>query len=209
MIKWRRCVRSWKNYLRFEYFARTVKITEKDVKKEYDKNIKLIKSEEKDENEISVKLMFYKMKSEAEAAIKEYKSNPSKFGADFKARSESKDIVVDLQFVKRQEVYELFWDVIKKCSPGTCVARTIQIKGSSYGFNGNNFATVLVGDRRSYHLPIFKEVIQIYSREAELIKAVSICDQLLLNSIISIDDKQYKEKPEEIRHKLLYEIIER
>ena len=82
-----------------------------------------------------------------------------------------------------------FGDVIKKCSPGTCVAPPIQIKGSFYGFDGNNFAIVHVGDRRSYHLLIFKEVSQMFSEEVGKIHAVYLCDKLLLNNIISIYDK--------------------
>ena len=45
-----------------------------------------------------------------------------------------------------------FGDVIKKCSPGTCVAPPIQIKGSFYGFDRNNFAIVHVGDSRVYEM---------------------------------------------------------
>ena len=115
-----------KLYLRLEYFKRNVKTTKKDIRKEYDKNIKMIKPEY--ENEISVKLMFNKTKSEAEASVKEYKYkyNPNKFGTDFKARKESKDRVIDLQYLKRQEVHEPFWRCDKEmlswdmcCTPNT------------------------------------------------------------------------------------------
>ena len=197
-----------KQHLRNAYFARTVKITEKDARKEYDKYIKMIKPEEKDDNEISVKLMFYKTKSEAEAAIKEYKSNPKKFGTDFKTRNESKDRAIDLNYVKRQDVPGPFWDVIKKCSTGTCAAQPIQIDGAPYGFEGNNFAIIHVGDRRPIQLPTFKETSQMFRKVAEKMQAIAICDELLLNNIESIDGKQYKSLPEEMRHKLLIAIIQ-
>ena len=202
------CDKVEKQHLRNAYFAKTVKITEEDAKKEYDKWITMIKPEEKDDNEISVKLMFYKTKSEAEAAIKEYKSNPKKFGSDFKARNESKDRAVDLNYVKRQDVPEPFWDVIKKCSTGTRAAQPVQIEGAPYGFDGNNFAIVHVGDRRPIRLPTFKETSQMFRKLAEKMQAVAICDELLLNNVVSIDGKQYKALSEEIRNKLLIIIIQ-
>lgn len=195
-------------HLRNAYFAKTVKITESDAKKEYNKYIKMMKPEDKDDNEISVKLMFYKTAKEAEAAIKEYKGKPKKFSEDFKTRITAKDKALDLGYIKRQEVPEQIWDVIKKCTPGTCVAQVMQIEGATYGFDGNNFAIAHIGDRRPIKLPTFQETSQMFRKVAEKMQAIAICDELLLNNIVSIDGKPYKSLPEEMRHKLLIAIIQ-
>lgn len=202
------CKEVEKQHLRNAYFAKTVKITDADAKKEYNKYIKMLKPEEKDDNEISVKLMFYKTEKEAEAAIKEYKGKPKKFTEDFKTRSTAKDKALDLGYIKRQEVPQQLWDVIKKCTPGTCVDKVMQMDGSAYGFDGNNFAIAHIGDRRPIKLPTFQETAQMFRKVAEKMQAISICDELLLKNVTSIDGKSYKSIPEEMRHKLLIAVIQ-
>ena len=135
-----------KQHLRNAYFAKTVKITKKDAEKEYNKYIKMIKPEEGDDIEISVKLMFYKTEKEAEAAIKEYAKNQTKFGNDFKARSESKDRAILLNYVKRQEVSDELWKAIKTCRAGTIATKSIKVDGKTYGFDGNNFVVAYADD---------------------------------------------------------------
>ena len=194
--------------IRNAYFAKTVKITDADAKKEYNKYIKMMKPEDKDDNEISVKLMFYKTEKEAEAALKEYKGKPKKFTEDFKKRSESKDKALDLGYIKRQEVPQQLWDVIKKCTPGTCVNKVMQMDGSAYGFDGSNFSIAHIGDRRPIKLPTFQETAPMFRKVAEKMQAISICDELLLKNVTSIDGKSYKSIPEEMRHKLLIAVIQ-
>ena len=197
-----------KQHLRNAYFAKTVKITKKDAEKEYNKYIKMIKPEEGDDIEISVKLMFYKTEKEAEAAIKEYAKNQTKFGNDFKARSESKDRAILLNYVKRQEVSDELWKAIKTCRAGTIATKSIKVDGKTYGFDGNNFVVAYVGDRRPIQLPTFEQTAQTFKTVAEKMQAIAICDELLLNNVVSIDGKQYKALPEEVRHKLLITIIQ-
>ena len=197
-----------KQHLRNAYFAKTVRITESDAKKEYNKYIKMIKPEEKDDNEISVKLMFYKSKTDAEAAIKEYKSKPQKLKEDLKARIADKKNAIDAGYIKRQDVPQELWNVIKKCTTGTCVPQALQIDGTLYGFEGNNFAIAYIGDRRPIKLPTFQETSQMFRKVAEKMQAIAICDELLLNNVTSIGGKSYKSLPEEMRHKLLVAIIQ-
>lgn len=193
-----------KQHLRNAYFAKTVKITNADAKKEYDKYIKMIKPEDKDDNEVSTKLIFYKTEQEAESAIKEYTSQPKKFTEDFK----SKDNAVDLGYVKRQEAPQILWDGIKKVVSGTCASQVINLDGAPYGCEGSNFAVAHISDRRPIKLPTFQETAQMFRKIAEKMQAVAICDELLMKNITSIDGKTYKQIPEEMRHKLLIAVIQ-
>lgn len=197
-----------KQHLRNAYLAKNVKITEALIRTLYDQQKKKMKAELKDDNEISLKLMFYKSAKEAEAAIKNYRSNPKKFNDDFAAQSKKRENVLDVGYVKRQDVPQEIWDVIKKCTPGTCVNTALTLEGSLYGFSGHNFAIAWVSDRRHIQFPALKEVKGVFRKLAEKMQAVSKCDELMAEYIISIDGKQYSKIPAELRNKLLMAIIQ-
>ena len=204
----RLCKKVEQQHLRNAYFAKTVKIRESDAKKEYDKYIKMIKPAEKDDNEISLKLMFYKTAKDAEAAIKLYKGKPKKFNEDFAARVKKKENALNVGYVKRQEVPGDIWNVIKKCTPGTCVNQVMQLDGGVYGFKGYNFAVAYIGDRRPIKLPTFQETKAMFKKVAEKMQAIAICDELFKKNVVSIEGKKYLEIPEEFRQKLLIAIIQ-
>ncbi len=202
------CEQIEKQHLRNAYFANTVKITESDAKKEYNKYIKMMKPEDKDDNEISVKLLFYKTEKETETAIKEYKGKPKQFNEDFKTKLASNKDAIDLGYVKRQEVPQEVWKIIKTSTPGTCINKVLQIDGAAYGFEGKNFAVAYIGDRRPIKLPTFQETAPMFRKVAEKMQAIAICDKLLLDNVIRIDGKTYKSLQEEMRHKLLVIVIQ-
>lgn len=202
------CERIAKQHLRNAYFAKNVRITEADAKKEYNKYIKMMKPEDKDDNEISVKLVFYKTPEEAKKAIQECKTKPQEFKKQLNDKIGKKDRALDIGYVQRKDVPYEMWNVIKLCKPGTCVAQALPIDGDTYGFKDSKFAVAYIGDRRTIKLPTFQEKAYEFRKVAEKMQAIALCDNLLLEKVKSIGSKQYKLIPEEMRHKLLMVIIQ-
>ena len=202
------CKKVKEQHLRNAYFAKKIKVTEKDAEKEYNNYIKMISPDEKDNNQISVKLVFFKTQKEAEEAIKKYQGQTKKFNEYFDSKAAKKDNVLDLGYVRRQEVPAEIWDVIKKCGKGTIVESPLRLEGAVYGFKGNNFAIARVGDRKPIELPKFKDTKPMFTKIAEKMKAIAMCQKLFSENVISIDGKPYKSIPEDMSNKLLIAVIQ-
>ena len=199
-----------KQQLRRAYFNKTVKITENDARKEFNKYTKMMKESIKDDQEISVKMMLFKTRAEADKKLSSYKEDSKKFSDDFDAAIKNSKPAIDLGYIRKSNPdagIRTIWEAVKTAGGSTCYGKVINLKGETFGFSGSDFAIVRVGERRPIQLPKFEETSQFFRKVAEKIQAVAIIDKLMEQQVKIIGDIPFsKIKPEE-RNKILVSII--
>lgn len=199
-----------KQQLRRAYFNKTVKITENDARKEFNKYTKMMKESIKDDQEISVKMMLFKTRAEADKKLSSYKEDGKKFSDDFDAAIKNSKPAIDLGYIRKSNPdagIRTIWEAVKTAGGSTCYGKVINLKGETFGFSGSDFAIVRVGERRPIQLPKFEETSQFFRKVAEKIQAVAIIDKLMEQQVKIIGDIPFsKIKPEE-RNKILVSII--
>ena len=196
--------------LRRAYFNKTVKITENDARKEYNKYMQMMKDSIKDDQEISVKMMFFKTRSEADKKLASYKTNTKKFNEDYENSIKNSKPAIDLGYIRKnnpEPTIGTIWEAVKKSGGSTCCDKVIPIKGEKFGFNGFDFAIARVGDRRPIQLPKFEDTSQFFRKVAEKIQAVAIVDKLMEQQVKTIGDIPFEQIKAEDRNKILVSII--
>lgn len=195
--------------LRRAYFNKTVKITETDARKEFNKYLETIKPDAKDDQEISVRLMFYSTENEAKTSLKKYQGTPKSFSKDFEEAAKNKK-AIDLGYIRKvQSISPIspIWESVKTAAPAACCKQVIKVNGEAFGFPNKNFAVAYIGDRRQIKLPTFEETQSFFRKVAEKMQAIAIVEKLMKQEIASIDNVPMNSiKPEEL-NKLLINII--
>ena len=196
-----------KQQLRRAYFNKTVKITEADARKEFNKYMKLIKPEDKDDQEVSVKMILFATQSEASKMLSACLKDPKKFGEEFEKLEKGKKSVVNLGYIRKQGSEQSVWNAVKASAPAACCEKVIPVKGENYGFSGKNFAVARIGERRQVKLPTFQETSTFFRKVAEKIQAVAIVEKLFDQQVVSIDGIPLDKMKTEDKNRILVSII--
>lgn len=190
-------------HLRQAYFAKKVKITESEARKEYNKYIKMMRPEDKNDQEVSTRIVFYKTKEDASNALKQFQKQPKKFSDDF-ANQKNK---LDLGYIKKQNSDPMIWEAVKDAKSGVCCQKIIQVNGELYGFKDMNYVVAYIGDRRQVKLPSFQEVETFFRQIAEKIQAAALVLNLIPKHVQTINGKDVTKIPVELLNNIVLTVI--
>ncbi len=195
--------------LRRSYFNKTVKITEADARKEFNKYLETIKPDAKDDQEISVRLMFYGTENDAKTALKKYQSNPKSFSKDFDDAVKDKK-AMDLSYIRKvppASPLSPIWEAVKTAAPAACCKQIIKLNGEMFGLGKAGFAVAYVGDRRQIKLPTFQETQTFFRKVAEKMQAIAIVEKLMKQEIAFVNDVPMNSIKDEELNKVLINIV--
>ncbi len=177
------------------YLKKHIKISPEQIKRTYADFMNAIPEEDKNDHEISMKMVFFSTKPEAEKVLSAINTGQRKFNEVFRDKESVDKTAIDFKYVTRRVVDPELWAILKRSASGACNQDVIETDGAKFGFDGQNYAIIYVGDRRPVTLPSLSNPADKQYFEAMAYKqaASKFVTAALQQAVVTIFDKSIQE----------------